>query len=125
MFLKKFFFFLYFVLTFFFSNIVYSEIVKKIIIIGNERISDETIRIFSNINVDDNLTAESLNKILKEIYSTGFFEDVQVEFSENILKINVIENFIIQNIYIEGVKSQTILDEIKKYTKLKERSSFN
>jgi len=125
MFLKKFFFFLYFVLTFFFSNIVYSEIVKKIIIIGNERISDETIRIFSNINVDDNLTAESLNKILKEIYSTGFFEDVQVEFSENILKINVIENFIIQNIYIEGVKSQRILDEIKKYTKLKERSSFN
>ena len=125
MFLKKFFFFLYFVLTFFFSNIVYSEIVKKIIIIGNERISDETIRIFSNINVDDNLTAESLNKILKEIYSTGFFEDVQVEFSENILKINVIENFIIQNIYIEGVESQTILDEIKKYTKLKERSSFN
>ena len=125
MFLKKFFFFLYFVLTFFFSNIVYSEIVKKIIIIGNERISDETIRIFSNINVDDNLTAESLNKILKEIYSTGFFEDVKVEFSENVLKINVIENFIIQNIYIEGVKSQTILDEIKKYTKLKERSSFN
>ena len=125
MFPKKFFFFLYFVLAFFFSNIVYSETVKKIIIIGNERISDETIRIFSNINVDDNLTAESLNKILKEIYSTGFFEDVQVEFSENILKINVIENFIIQNIYIEGVKSQTILDEIKKYTKLKERSSFN
>ena len=125
MFLKNFFFFLYFFLTFFFSNIVYSEIVKKIIIIGNERISDETIRIFSNINVDDNLTAESLNKILKEIYSTGFFEDVKVEFSENILKINVIENFIIQTIYIEGVKSQTILDEIKKFTKLKERSSFN
>ena len=108
-----------------FSNKAFSEVVNKIIIEGNERISAETISIFSTVSINDDLDTKKLNDILKDIYSTGFFNDVKIEFNNNILKIKVIENPIIQNIIYEGVKNKTLLESITKNLKLKERSSFN
>ena len=45
---------------------------------GNERISDETIKMFSNINIGDDIDENELNEILKKIYETNFFENVKV-----------------------------------------------
>ena len=77
------------------------------------------------MSINDNIDTSKLNEVLKHIYSTGFFQDVKIEFNNNILKIKVIENPIIQNIIYEGVKSKTILEDVTKNLKLKERSSFN
>ena len=107
------------------SNKAYSEIINKIIIEGNERISSETISIFSTVSINEDLDKNKLNKILKDIYSTGFFKDVEIEFNNNILKIKVIENPLVQNVIYEGVKSKTILENITKNLNLKERSSFD
>ena len=41
---------------FYFSSIVHSEIVKNIEISGNMRIADETIKMFSQVNLNDNLS---------------------------------------------------------------------
>lgn len=122
--IKKF-FFLYLLILLSFSNIAYSEILKEIIVDGNERVSSQTIILFSNVSINESLSTEDLNTILKEINSTGFFKDVKVQFYNGILKLSVIENPIIQNITVDGIKSQKILDDIFKNLELKERSSFN
>ena len=81
-----------------------SEIIKKIDIVGNERISDETILMFSDIKIDDSINNENLNIILKNLYESNFFDNVSVSFDKNILKINVIESPIIDKIIFTGIK---------------------
>ena len=43
----------------------FAEVVKKIEINGNERISNETILLFSQVNINDDLKSSDLNNILK------------------------------------------------------------
>ena len=60
---------------------------NKIIIEGNNRVSDETIKVYGNINLDKNINEPEINKILKKLYETNFFEDVKVFLDGNILKL--------------------------------------
>ena len=117
--------YLYFFLIFFISLEAKSEILKDINIEGNQRISDETIIMFGNVNIQDNLNLNEIDKILKNIYNSNFFEDVQVTLENNILNIYVKEKPIIQNVEYEGIKSKTILAEIKSNRILKPKSSFD
>ena len=84
----------------------YSKNYEKIIINGNERISNETILVFSKVNDEDTLDENLLNNILKNLYQSGFFKDVSVKIENNDLIINVIENPIIQTVFIEGIKAK-------------------
>jgi len=114
-----------FIVIFYNYNILYAEIVKKIEIKGNDRISNETIILFSNVSINKDIDANNLNQILKDLYETNFFENVSVEFSQNKLTINVIENPIIENINYEGIKAKKILNLFKEDTLVKSRSSLN
>jgi len=106
-------------------NISYAEIVKDIKINGNNRISSETIKMFSSISINDDLKPKDINKILKKIYETNFFDNVSINFTNNILEISVKENPIIQNVAYEGIKAKKIKDQITKNLELKSRSSYN
>ncbi len=117
--------YLYIILIFFISLEARSEILKDINIEGNQRIPDETIIMFGNVNIQDNLNLNEIDKILKNIYNSNFFEDVQVTFENNVLNIYVKEKPIIQNVEYEGIKSKTILAEIKSNRILKPKSSFD
>ena len=117
--------YLFIFLIFFISLEAKSEILKDINIEGNQRISDETIIMFGNVNIQDNLNLNEIDKILKNIYNSNFFEDVQVTLENNILNIYVKEKPIIQNVEYEGIKSKTILAEIKSKRILKPKSSFD
>ncbi len=107
------------------SSQSFSEIVKKIEVTGNERISEKTIKLFTEISLNDNLNENSLNDILKNLYRTNFFKDVNVKFNENILLIDVKENPIIENIKYDGIKTNKILDALKEEALIKERSSYS
>jgi len=109
----------------FFLKLSYSEIVNQIKIIGNDRISEETIKMFSDVKISEDLDSSKLNIILKNLYETNFFENVSLNFNKNILVIKVIENPIIQKIEIKGIKAKKIKEEISNVTILKSRSSFN
>ena len=111
-------------ITIFFSNLN-AEIVDQIKIRGNERIADETILMFSKTNLGDDITQNELNNILKNLYNTNFFKNVSVSINNKILKITVEENPIIENISYNGIKSNTLKDEITKNLKLTPRSSYN
>ena len=116
---------LIFFLNLFFINFSKAEVVKEIKIIGNDRISDQTILMFSQVSINQDLDRTSINEILKKLYNSNYFENVSVNFSNNILEIKLKENPIIQDIIIDGIKAKKIIDEIKNNTKLKARSSFN
>ena len=114
---------IFFYLTF--TSILRAEVIEKIDIQGNKRISSETIRMFAAVSAEDDLSENDLNEILKKLYNTNFFDLVSVKILNKILVINVTENPIIQNITFEGVKSSKILADLKKNNNLKPRSSFN
>ena len=116
---------LFFFLLTSFSTFLKAEIVSKILIEGNNRISTETIKMFSGVSENDDLSDNDLNLILKNLYDSNFFELVSIKLENNTLTINVKENPIIQNINYEGIKSDSLLSDLKKNVILKSRSSFN
>ena len=103
----------------------FADVINRIDINGNERISKNTIVMFSEVSVGDDIKIEDTNNILLNLYETGFFKNVEVSFAINILKINVIEFPIVQNVFIEGIKSNKIEEKISDNIFFKERSSFN
>ena len=77
------------------SSKAISNTINKIEIIGNDRISDETIKLFISINKYDEIDDLKLNDILNDLYDTNFFKNISVNFKDQILIINVEENPII------------------------------
>ena len=50
-----------------------SEVIKKVNIINNDRITKETILVFSDIKIGKDYTSNDLNQIIKDLFSTNFF----------------------------------------------------
>ena len=117
--------FLSFVLNVLFLSFAFSEIIKKIEIKGNKRISDETILMFSDINEGQNFNNLISNEILKNLYDSNFFSNVSVKFENSIIEINVKEAPLIKDIKISGIKAEKFKKLIKESLILKPRGSFN
>ena len=107
-----------------FSN-ANSNKIEEIIINGNNRISNETIIIFSEVQTNENVNNERLNQILKNLNKTNYFEDVKVNVLDNRLIIEVVEAPIIDKVEFDGIKAQKIQDALRDVIKLKSRSSYN
>lgn len=100
------------------------EIIKEIKVNGNKRVSSETIKIFSEIEVNSDLSVNQLNDVVKKLYSTNFFNNVELIVEKNILYISVIENPLIQILTFEGVKNKRIIKLLNEKIEMREKSSF-
>ena len=116
--------FILYIFTVFTISNANSEIVEKIQINGNNRISEETIKVYGDIEINKNYSEIDLNKIINNLYSTEFFEDVKVKLINNTLNIDVLEYPFINQIIIVGEKKKGYEDQIKKLIKLKEKKSY-
>ena len=114
-----------FVSYFFLLSSSFSEIIKKIEISGNERISNETIEMFSAVSINENLDQNDINNLLKRLYETNFFDNVSVDLDKNILKIRIEESPIIEKIIFSGIKAKKTKKALTDNLLLKTRSSFN
>ena len=101
-----------------------AEIVKKIEIIGNKRVTDETVLIYGNIKKDVDYSENDLNNIIKNLYETEFFNDININLSDNILTVKLEEYPIINQLIITGEKSTRYTQEFKKFLKLKDKKNF-
>ena len=101
-----------------------SEIIRDVIVEGNNRISKQTIITYGNIQLNTNYDSEKINDVLKNLYSTNFFENISITQTDNKLKIFVKENKIIQTTIIEGVKSNTIKKSILETMYSKDKAPF-
>ena len=84
----------------------YSKIIKKINVSGNDRVSKETVIMFSNLKIGDNFDNTNLNNSLKDLYYTDYFKNVSITFDKGVINILVSENPIIQFVKINGVKKK-------------------
>ena len=64
---------------FLFVGNVFAESFLDYNVTGNKRVSDETILNFSNLDVGVDLSKSDLNKALKNIYDSNFFEEVSLD----------------------------------------------
>ena len=111
-------------LLIFWSSILSADTIKKIEITGNKRVSKETIKIYGDIDINKNYDEKELNKVLTNLYSTNFFESVELNISNNILKINLIEYPVINQLIILGEPKKKIVEEINKLMLLKKKGSY-
>ena len=115
----------YIFLLFFLSFVnSYANVLKSITITGNDRIQDETIKSFLPVKINDQISANSINEIIKTLYETNFFKNINVDFKNDNLLINVSENPIIENIIYQGIKSNSLLNTVTDRLRLINRSSY-
>ena len=112
-------------LFFFLLTSVNSEVIKKFDISGNKRISNETIIIFSDLSLNEEITKSKLDSAIKKLYKTSFFRNITLNFENQILYLIVEENPIIENLEITGIKKQSLVEFIKDKMILAEMKSFD
>ena len=101
-----------------------ADVINKIFINGNERVSDETVIMFSKIKIGDEVSQKSLNDAVKELFSTNYFKDINFSIDDGNLTINLIENPIIQKIQINGIEEDNIYANLKQITSKVEKYPF-
>ena len=102
-----------------------AETLKKFEISGNKRISDQTIIIFSEIKINEEITKTKLDEVIKRLYKTSFFRDINLSFENHTLFLKVEENPIIEKLEITGIKKQSLVEFIKGKLILAEMKSFD
>jgi outer membrane protein insertion porin family len=108
----------------FLTTFVFAEIINKVQISGNKRISNETIFVYGNIELNKNYTSIELNSILKNLYSTNFFKNIDMSIDSSVLYLTVEENPIIESLSINGIKKKELTNLLLEKVSLKERNSF-
>ena len=116
-----------FLIIVFFFNFAFTlaNEIKTVEIKGNVRIPKETILVFADLDSFDVMNQNSINEVLKNIYNSNFFENVNIRLDNNKLIINVIERPLIENLYINGIKSNSFQEEINNVLQSKIRTSFD
>ena len=108
----------------FFSQLVSAEIINQVKVIGNERISSETIKVYGGIKINSNYEKSDVDQILKKLYATEFFEEINISLSNGVLEVNVKEYPSINDIMIEGEKTKKVTKVILEQIKLQKNNSF-
>ena len=107
-----------------FTSSLNAEIINKIIIDGNNRISEETIKVYGEIEINKNYSEQDINQILKNLYSTNFFKNVDISLKNKTLRITLKEYPIVNQLILSGEKNKSYEKEIIKAIRLKEKQSF-
>ena len=109
---------------FFNQTILLAQDIKKILINGNDRVSDETVIMFSDLKIGDPISQERLNNALKQLYYTNYFSKVTINNVKGNINILVEENPIIQKVVINGIKDKNILENLNNITIKVEKYPF-
>ncbi|MBV1877591.1 MAG: outer membrane protein assembly factor BamA [Pseudomonadales bacterium] len=91
--------------------------ISDIRIEGLQRVSAGVVFAAIPINVGDDLQPQDLRQVVRELFKTGSFEDVQVGRDGDVLVIVIKERPSIESIEIEGnkaIKSEALLDGLSK-----------
>lgn len=81
-----------------------SFVVENIEVVGIKKISTGTVFSYLPVNVGESLDLDRTPEIIRELYSTGFFDDIKLKRRDNVLVIEVSERPSIAEINFEGNK---------------------
>ncbi len=101
-----------------------NHIINQIEVKGNNRIDSETVINYSEILLGESYNEIQVDNSLKNLYETELFSNVEIKYSNSILTIEVVENYLINQVAFEGNKK--IDDQsLGAITSLKPRSTFS
>jgi outer membrane protein insertion porin family len=80
----------------------YSAVISSIFVQGNNLIPSQTIRDFAGVSFGSSLSGADINEVLRRLYDSGMFEDVELVVSGSTLIIKVVENPTISIIAFDG-----------------------
>lgn len=87
-----------------FSSFMINADANNIRILGNKRISEETVMLISGFLESSEISASSINEGLKKLNKSGLFAQVKINRQNEYLVIEVLENPLISEVYFEGNK---------------------
>ena len=119
----KYFFIILLISKFAFSY-AFGDIINKIEVKNNNRITKETIITFGGIELGKDYNQQQLNNILLDLYETNFFSDIKFDIQGDVLVVEVEERKIIQQIILNGVKAEKTKKFILKNLSLREKSPY-
>lgn len=104
-----------------------SFVVKKIQLVGLQRISDGTVYDYLPVNIGDTMDAAHVQQAIRALYKTGFFRDVELRRDGDTLVVAVVERPSIAHFTVTGNKLIKTEDLNKSLTKagLSEGQIFN
>jgi len=76
--------------------------IDEIAVSGNRRVAVGTVLSYLPVRVGDRVTRSSLSIALERLYETELFADIKIDIEGAILRIDVVENPIINRVNIEG-----------------------
>lgn len=79
-----------------------SFIVEDIEVVGIKKISIGTVFSYLPVNVGESLDVERTPELIRELYSTGFFDNIELLRRDNVLVIKVVERPSIAEVNFEG-----------------------
>lgn len=91
-------------------------VVQDIRLVGLERISEGTVLNYLPVGVGDRVEPEETTQIIKALFKTGFFEDIQLEKDGNTLVVKLKERPAIGKIEITGnedIETDKLLESLK------------
>ena len=104
-----------------FSN---DYIIDKVDITGNQRIPSSYITNITNKYLNEKITDEEINLITKDLFKSDFFDDITIKVDNKILYIEVIETFIINEVYFFGNSFFTD-EQLKDIVRINKRDTFS
>ena len=62
----------------FFNGMAFSELVNKVDVQGNDRISKETVMIFGDVVIGKNYDESDISLLIKKLYETTYFSNISI-----------------------------------------------
>lgn len=79
-----------------------AQSISNIVVEGNQRITDETIRAYVQMRPGGRYDAFLADESIKELFATGLFADVQISRRGNAVVVRVRENPVVNRVAFEG-----------------------
>lgn len=105
------------------ASLAQAEVIEKMQVKGNQRLEAETIYSYLPFAVGDDVNTDAVNKAIKELYKTGFFNDVKIDLKGSSVVIDVNERPAISSITFEG-NDKVDTDVLKGEVQIKVRDIY-
>jgi outer membrane protein insertion porin family len=92
------------------------EVIRSLTVVGAQRLEPNTILSYTQIRPGQIYTQSAADQVLKDLYGTELFSDVQVRNNAGDVVIQIQENPVVNRIILEGnkrIKDDKVLPEIK------------
>ena len=87
-----------------------AAVIRSISVQGNQLIPSQAIADFAGVTLGENLAPADINAVLRRLYDSGMFENVDLRVSGSTLIITVVENPTVSIVAFEGNKE--VKDEV-------------